>query len=1115
MGDGVWKTTAHRLILVTFHVHRAERADTLVLGLASLLAHPAGDPFDEDLVVVPARGVERWLAQQLGHRLGVSAGREDGVCAGIRFTSPRSLMAELLGTKYEDPWDPDRLVWPLLDVIDASLGEPWCRTLARHLGEEHAGVERELRRSRRYGVARRIAGLLASYASQRPSILTQWAAGNDDALDEDVRWQGELYRRLLQQVDSPAPDVRLAATVERLRHGAEAFDLPERISFLGYTRLATSDVMLLDALAAHRDVHLWLPHSSPVLWESLAEGAADGPIRRADDPAPVDTPNPLLISLGRDSRELQRMLHLTTDIHDEHLDAADERPDTLLGWLQDDLVTNRGGADGRKYGENDRSIQVHACHGKARQVDVLREVLVGLLEDDPTLEPRDILVMCPDIETYAPLIHAAFGLSGVVDDGHPAHQLRVRLADRGSASTNPLLQVATTLVTLAESGRMTATEVLDLIAIAPVRHRFGLSDDDLEKIARWVDRSGVRWGFDAVHREQFDLGDLKPNTWEFGLDRVLVGAAVAEQRGRWIETVLPLDDVSSGDIDLAGRLAELVDRLRGTIDAMTLEQPVSAWVETLREGVLGLASVPYRDEWQIDQLERELARLADAAQGSTTPLRLAEVSNLLGDRLGSRPTRSNFRTGTLTVCTMVPMRSVPHRVICMLGLDDGEFPRVGAVHGDDVLARDPMTGERDVRSEDRQLFLDAIMAATETLVLTYTGADERTGQSRPPAVPLGELIDQVGRTAEGADVVTHHPLQPFDRRNVVSGALVPGQPFTFDPAALAGAQATAKPVAVAEPRFLDRPLEPVTNDEVTLPDLVAFLAHPVKAFLRQRLDVSVLSEDDPVADDVPIELNALEKWGVGDRILRDALAGADPGEAVQAEYRRGLVPPGQLGRRLLDEIRAAVGPLVLNTAGLRHGRSRSVDVDIVLPDGRRLVGSVDDVYQERLVTVTYSSLAAKHRLRSWVELLALATAHPETPWEAHAIGKHKAGGTHAHIKPVGDAAAGVLADLVALRDLGLREPLPLPLKTSLAYAETSARQPHATAVELARKKWNPRDFRGTTIPGERDDAHHVVIWGQGAELEALLDTDDQTSRFASLAHRLWDPLLAAAEVNPL
>ncbi|MET0446877.1 MAG: exodeoxyribonuclease V subunit gamma, partial [Aeromicrobium sp.] len=685
---------------MTFHVHRAERLDTLVVGLAELLAEPLDDPFAEEIVVVPARGVERWVAQQLGHRLGAGEGREDGVCAGIRFASPRSLVAELLGIADEDPWDADRLVWPLLDIIDASMGEPWCGALSRHLGHEHTGIERELRQNRRYGVARRLAGLFGSYADQRPELVTAWVAGRDDdgvgdPLDPDVRWQAELYRRLVATIVAPTPDLRLAGTIERLKDEPETFELPPRISLLGHTRLSASEVRLLDALGQHRDVHLWVPHPSPALWDTLTERAAGGVVRRSEDPAPTDAPNPLLISLGRDVREMQRTLEGVPSIAHDYMPAFEpHEPTTLLGWLQDDIVNDRSGAPGRALATRDRSVQIHACHGRARQVDVLREVLVGLLEDDPTLEPRDILVMCPDIDTYAPLISAAFGLIGVVEGGHPAHQLRVRLADRGSAGTNPLVGVARALLDLAAKGRVTATEVLDLVALAPVRHRFGFSDDELEHLAGWVKRSGIRWSFDAAHREPFGLGDLRPNTWQFGLDRVLLGGAVAEHRGRWIDTVMPIDDVSSGDLDLAGRFAELMHRLRTTVDRMASEQPLSGWVDTLLDGVTSLASVPPRDDWQPAQLERELGRIGETGAESTTPLRLAEVVDLLDTRLGSRPTRSSFRTGTLTVCTMVPMRSVPHRVVCMIGLDDGEFPRVGAVHGDDVLARDPMTGER-------------------------------------------------------------------------------------------------------------------------------------------------------------------------------------------------------------------------------------------------------------------------------------------------------------------------------------------------------------------------------------------------------------------------------------
>ncbi|AWB92679.1 exodeoxyribonuclease V subunit gamma [Aeromicrobium chenweiae] len=1108
---------------MTFHVHRAERLDTLVGGLAELLAEPLPDPFAEEIVVVPARGVERWLAQQLGHRLGVSTGRQDGVCAGIRFASPHSLVAELLGIVDEDPWDPDRLVWPLLDIIDASMGEPWCRALSRHLGHEHTGVERELRQNRRYGVARRLAGLFASYAVQRPELITAWNEGRDDdgagtPLEPDVRWQAELWRRLTATIDAPTPDVRLAETVEGLVERPETYDLPSRVSLLGHTRLSAGEVRLLDALAQHRDVHLWLPHPSPALWDSLTDSA--GAARRSDDPAPTDAPNPLLISLGRDVREVQRTLQGLDGVQHEHLPATRALPQTLLGWLQDDIVHDRSGGAERVLTDADRSVQIHACHGKARQIDVLREVLVGLLEDDPTLEPRDILVMCPDIDTYAPLISAAFGLAGVVEGGHPAHELRVRLADRGTADVNPLAGVARSVLDLATKGRITATEVLDFVAMAPVRHRFALSDDDLERVTRWVERSGVRWAFDGAHRASFGLEDLKANTWQFGLDRVLLGGAVAEHRGRWIDTVLPLDDVSSGDLDLAGRFAELMHRLRTTVDRMMTEQSLPVWVQTLTEGVTSLASTSMRDSWQLSQLERELARIAESGTDSTTPLRLAEVSDMLAGRLGSRPTRSSFRTGTLTVCTMVPMRSVPHRVVCMIGLDDGEFPRVGAVHGDDVLARDPMTGERDVRTEDRQLLLDAVMAATETLVITYTGADERTGQPRPPAVPLGELVDQLDRTADQEDVrervVVHHPLQPFDRRNVLPDALVPGRPFSFDPAALAGARATvvARPDAPAP--FLPGRLDPPPNDDVSLRDLADFLAHPVKAFLRQRLDVGVLSEIDPVADEVPIELDALQKWSVGDRVLRDALSGADPNEARQAEYRRGIIPPGQIGRQLLDEVVGAVTPLVQRTTELRSGAARSVDIDVLLDDGRRVVGSVTDVHGDHVVAVTYSSLAAKHRVASWLNLLALASSEPDVPWVAHAIGRYRKMGRHAEIGPINELARQHLADLVALRDLGLCEPLPLPLKTSLAYAEQRKHFTHSDALEAARKEWDERSFgNNQTIPGDSNDAHHGVVWGLGAPLETLLDADDASATFAVLAQRLWDPMLQFERVDVL
>ena len=260
------------------HLHRAERTDLLANGLGALLSDPLPDPFAEELIIVPAKGVERWLSQRLSHILG-RGNAQDGICAGISFRNPRSLIAEITGTVDDDPWSPDAMVWPLLEVIDCSLDEPWCRTLATHLGHFEAGEEKELRQGRRYAVARRLAGLFASYARQRPQLLVDWERDIAGDIDPDLDWQPPLWRALLERVDAEPPHVRHAKTLARLQESPT--DLPERLSLFGHTRLPATEVELLNALATHHDLHLWLPHPSDDLWQKLA--GEHGPIPRRDD----------------------------------------------------------------------------------------------------------------------------------------------------------------------------------------------------------------------------------------------------------------------------------------------------------------------------------------------------------------------------------------------------------------------------------------------------------------------------------------------------------------------------------------------------------------------------------------------------------------------------------------------------------------------------------------------------------------------------------------------------------------------------------------------------------------------------------------------------------------
>ncbi|GAA4880440.1 exodeoxyribonuclease V subunit gamma [Serinicoccus chungangensis] len=1169
---------------MTLFVHRDTSTAALAEGLADLLATPLPDPFAEEVVAVPAKGVERWLAQRLSHTLGAGPSGHDGVCAGVRFLSPHSLVSMVLGVERDDPWHADRLVWPVLESIDASLDEEWAETLATHLGHGSREPGAELRRGRRYAVARRLAGLFAAYASSRPAMLTDWRGGGDgDGLggrvEPDLAWQPPLWREVLRRVDAEPPDVRHDRVVGALRAApgdltgagpdrAPRLDLPGRLSLFGHTRIARSEVEVVAAIAEQRDVHLWLPQASPAAWDALAGTAAAGPVPRAEDDSALLVDHPLLASLGRDARELQRTLalapHTTSRPAGRTGTAGTGRgrggprstpSPSLLQLLQADLeadhVPTEAERADRPVPAQDRSIQVHACHGRSRQVEVLRDVLTDLLEHDPTLEPRDILVMCPDIDTYAPLVHAGFGLGEVVRETggggpapatHPAHTLRVRLADRSPTVANPLLALAARLVELA-GGRLSAGEVLDLARTAPVRRRFGLDDDDLERIGDWVGAVAVRWGLDDAHRGDYALAGLSQNTWESGLARVLVGAAVDGEELDHLGTTLGLDDLDSADLDLAGRLAELVARLGATLRALRGAEAVGEWVTALTEGVLGLADVAPPEAWQVTQLRRELDLVgahggSRAGDGAGLSLSLSDVHALLDEHAAGRATRSNFRTGTLTVCTMVPMRSVPHRVVALVGLDDGVFPRTTAPDGDDATARRPVTGERDPRSEDRQLLLDAVMAAGDALVITYTGFDEHTGAPRPPAVPLGELLDAVRRTAHPASpgvarVLAHHPLQPFDPRNLGAArpgapALLPdGGPFSYDPAALAGGRAAVSPRG-PRPRPVDPALQPLPGDTVELDALLRFFDHPARAYLRDRLGLVLPEVPEEQGEGIPIDIGGLQKWAVGDRVLQAVLAGRDPGATVDAELWRGELPPRALGAGVLREVTEQaqiVAEGTWRTAGQGGWgvplERETLDVDLVLPSGTRLTGTLTGLVGTRVVTATYSTVRAKQRLRSWITSLVLAaTLGPEAT--SHLLGAQKRGrrpgGVHLTHGPHDLARALALLDqLVDLRARGLLEPLPLPPRTALRWAEAYLGGPgDAQAATLdAVREWRTDDTFETAFPKEQDDPSHVYVHGEGVALRDILgvprDDERWTSgvehRLGQLALRVWGPVL--------
>jgi exodeoxyribonuclease V gamma subunit len=1129
---------------MSMQIHRSERADRLAGALGDLLSSPLADPFATEIVSVPTPGVERWLSQTLSHRLGTSPGSGDGVCAGVDFPSPRRLIGAAVGAATQidpatDPWQPRQLVWPLLAVIDRARGQDWAALLWAYLGSHQDQTAQRSAPERRWSTARHLADLFTSYAVSRPALIQHWLHGRDlDArgrpLSSDRVWQAELWRRLRAELATPSPTERLPDACRRLIDDPAVTDLPERLSVFGATRLSAEHQAVLAALSAHRDVHLWLTSASPRLWQSVAErlsGSTLAPGPRADDPTTDAANHRLLGYLGRDSRELQVGLSSAQTIaEDRHYPALDSgEPDSLLQILQADLAADRPlrlPAERQRLHASDRSVQFHACHGPDRQVEVLRELLVGMLAADPTLELRDIVVMCPDIETFAPLISASFGLQeGDGPVGHPGHRLRVRLADRALRQLNPLLSVLSRVLALVDS-RMEASTLLDLFATAPVARKFGFTEDDLITVHDLVTRSGVRWGLDAAHRTAFGMAEFGQNTWSAGLDRLLLGVAMDEDGQQFIGTALPLDDVDSSDVDLVGRIAECIDRIATLTDGLREPRPLDQWIEACKTVIESLTAVSATDGWQTSHAYAELGRLTEVAD-STIDLSLGELEALLADTFRGRPSRANFRTGTLTMCTMMPMRSIPHRVVCLLGVDDGVFPRIGATDGDDILAADPWVGDRDPRSEDRQLLLDAITAAEDRLVVVYSGADPRTGAARPPAVPIGELLDVLEQTAVAADggsirpqILTRHPLQPFDQANfkefdqseLKEGALPAtfGRTFSFDQAALRGARAAAKPRSDPPDRFdlTGLPTWPA-EETVGLDDLVRFFNHPVKALLRSRAGLYVLGGDEQVADDIPITLDHLDIWGIGDRLLRQHLDGVDLDQLAQAEWRRGQLPPRTFGARTLDPILDTVSKLAESAQPWLTAAAGSQDINAVL-NASTVVGTCAAIRGDTILSVNYSTLSAKHRLQAWLRLLAVTVTDPGRPWSAVTIGR----GGRSVLGPVpAGFARTVLDDLVQLYWTGLNDPLPFSARTSAEYARIcAAGKSVKTFADKLAKEW------------DRDrDAAYESFFGAGvtfAELSTIpsLPSEErgplaEPSRFGTLARRVWHPLQMSEELR--
>ena len=1055
------------------HLHTAGSARLLATRLADVLADGTPDPMTPEWLAVPSLGMRRWLTLELARHLGASGGgRSDGVVANIVPAFPGDLRSAVLAVDRAgaapggagaapDPWHIERMVWTLVDVLAGEVGR---LELPGTPPPDHSSI---------YLRARRIADLFDRYHLHRPQMVRSWREGrfvdgSGRPLPEHSVWQARLWSAVRARMAEPSPPERLPRVLERLHAGERLLDLPPRLMLFGFAVLPAGDFLdVVRAVAIQRDVHLFVlepTHFDPgaLLQCSPTPTGGRGRLRSNDSTARLVN-HPLLRSWGRLHRESALLLADARSLAFVHPGEAPPTlppttlpPTTLLGRLQRDIVANAVPTATLRPDPSDRSVQFHACFGAVRQVEAARDVLLHLLSAPGSdLAEEDVVVLCPSLERFAPLIRAVFGPSPdprtpTVGDG-PHHgsgapALRYRIADQSIRQDNPVLGAASALLALV-SGRFGAASVLDFLALGPVRERLGFDDADLAVIAEWTAATNVRWGLDPAQRVAHGIpGSVGTNTWRAALDRLLMGSAVDDERLRLaVGSVAPFG-VEGSDVGLVGRLADAVGHLADLEGETHRSRPIAEWVDHIRRTCEALFGASRDMGWQMEALERVLFSVVESATAEDTTsaaaLGFSDVRRLLEERLEGGVGRSDFFRGGVTVTSMRPLRWVPFRVVVLLGMDQSAFGS-DASAGDDLSAAAPQVGDRDARGEARQALLEAVLAAGSHLVVVRDGRDVRTNQVVPRAVAPAELFDAVLASVEASSraavsdcLEIEHPRQAFDERCFEQGGLVEGIVWGYDRHELAGALAR-RARSSSRPRFLAAPLPPTDVGVIDLADLHRFFTNPAAAFFSQRLRVRIPTVEDEIPSVLPMDIGGLDGWNVGTRLLEARVAGFTFDQWLAYERVLGTLPPGPLGDEAVRSLGVAVERVVdsARILGVRPGPPEPFPVDVRLPDGTRVTGTVPlRLHPESPgpARLSYSKAKATHRVAAWLDLMALVATDPSVPWRSLALSRpDRPGGGAVATDLVASAGAGTgraIDALVVAVDCfrrGMAEPIPL------------------------------------------------------------------------------------------
>jgi len=1018
----------------SIRVFHGVRLEELTSALAETLYPFPEDPFTPELMVIPNIGIGDWVQREvpeaLGRLVSVATGRQaPGVLANFHLLTTHAFTNLIVNgnqREFDSRWSRSRLLWFVHRAIDKVGRDSVPGAVDNRL---HA--------------ADAIADLFDRYATHRPSMLQYWREGRPtDGVDplvelpESMRWQTAVYREVCSMIDSDSMMQALGHLRTNLSAGDVPVHIPHRVSVFGFSTLNPTLRILLEVLATRLAVNVFMLHPIAGPWESTEESNRDRLVARSQVSSNVLL-HPLVARWGRMALESRELVG-DASVHEI---VSAPLKSSLLGRLQTELITSQSadlvslesaaGIEALQHG--DGTIQVHACYGRARQVEALRDALLHCLNNDPTLRLDEILIVCPEIEDFASIIPAIFRSEESTPDGvvkpsvttsHSSPPLEVRLAELDMAEDAPVIDAFLAIVGLV-STRCGVADVLGLLSRSVVMRRFNLDEGSVGRLMELAENLGVSFGINSQQRAAWNVpADIQQGTWHFALTRLMMGLAVAAPHPLvGPGEVVPYDDLSVTEAPMLGAMAEYLARLAEFLEFAEQSHTVIQWLDSLSSIVDDMTASHDPDSGRtellavLDEIEMHIT---DAALDRSELFSLDEMIFVVQGHLGRRPRRPLFRTGAITVTRVPPVQGVPYRIVALLGADEGIFS-AGGTSGDDVLMLKPCLGEPNLAAGGRMAFLNLMLAARDAFIITCDGADLNSNKPIPLAVPVQELLEASAALVDPAQpgeyrLLASHPRQNFHPSTMQDGLVLTRGPFTFDQGSLRALEqkllvqsADHGPVnedvqhrAVGE--------DPGERNRIDIESLIGATTDPIRWFARSVANVKIESVSNFAASEVvEVKANALFV-SQESRLLFEHLrqspefqSGNDLRDVVQqwrvAMLKSGLFPPGRLGEEEIDDIYEEVSAFLrtLPAEYFDSSKYRSVDIDInveELPsDGCELAvdgglypqwisGSIENIAGTDLIRVKYRRPKESLYLGPALELALLALSEPEIPYRA-------------------------------------------------------------------------------------------------------------------------------------